>query len=282
MRNLLIFLLIAFVTSETDNFFYEFNYNSIYEVDTSKFPSGYIPIGNLYFTIPVEDLEDKTILQILLFKGDKIDFKVKVSGFYQHPTESEIVDGTDNIELDPIEVSTRENYILYTFKMPTLKKQEKIKYLVYTILNNANLSYLSLFTYSYSMQEFTIYNVNYKKEEILNKTTLSHHKGIFIFILENEELETNKIIRLKLNKELSDGFKLGSAGFKKRPTKEEDLYNEDVSEPLKLKSVSKEDNYYIYEFPVENQEINKQNYLGIAVSTTDSLDYISFYIGPEL
>jgi len=41
------------------------------------------------------------------------------------------------------------------------------------------------------------------KEEILNKATLSQHRGTFVFIFENEELEKDKLIRLKFNKELS-------------------------------------------------------------------------------
>ena len=54
------------------------------------------------------------------------------------------------------------------------------------------------------------------KEEIFNKTTLSQHKGVFVFITENS-----------------------------------------------------------------NPEINKQNYIGFAVFLEESLDFISFFIGPD-
>ena len=124
MRFLLIFLLIAFASCETQNFFYDIAYYKRYELDLSKFTSGYLPKANLYFTVPVERL-DEANLQIQLYKGDKIDFKVKVSGFYQHPTESEIVNGTDNIELEQREVFTKDDLIIYTYQVPTLKNKIK-------------------------------------------------------------------------------------------------------------------------------------------------------------
>ena len=50
---------------------------------------------------------------------------MKVSGFYQHPTESEIVNGTDNIELEQREVFTKDDLIIYTYQVPTLKNKIK-------------------------------------------------------------------------------------------------------------------------------------------------------------
>ena len=104
MRLLLNFLLIVYTTCQTNNYFYEIKYNAQYKVDINKFyPLNYVPKANLYFIIPVENLND-TNVEIQISKGDKKDFKVKVSGFYQHPTNSEIVNGTDNIELEQREV----------------------------------------------------------------------------------------------------------------------------------------------------------------------------------
>ena len=180
MRILLIILLIEsiFAASENNDFFYEINYNTEYVLDMTKFlPLNYIPKANLHFTVPVENLVETNNFQISFFKGNKIDLKVKVSGFYQHPTNSEILNGTDNIELEQREKFTDNFYIHYEYLVPTLKKQAKIKYLVFTVLNNEPLHYLSVYVYSYKKPEYTIYNITYKKEEILNKTTLSQHKG---------------------------------------------------------------------------------------------------------
>ena len=282
MRLLLIFLLIVYSLCETLNRFYNMLYNTEYIVDVTQFSSEYIPKANLYFIVPVENL-DGTNLQIRLDKTDKIDFKVKVSGFFQIPTESEIVKGTDNIELEHRSVSTEYYFIRYTYLVPTLKKQDKIKYLVFTILNNEALHYLSLYTY-FSKEdevEFTIYNITYKKEEILNEAILSRHQGVFLFALENEEIEKNKLVRLKLKKELPQELLAAVAGFKEKPITQEIIKNPVSSDELPLKSVTKDENYNIYEFLIEKEEINKQKYIGIAIYKKEVIDYMSFYIGPE-
>ena len=280
MRTLLIFLVISFAVSEINNYIYEIPFDKRYEIDVTKFPSSYIPKANLYFTMPVENLQ-VTNLDIQLYKSDKIDFKVKVSGFYQQPTESEIIKGNDNIELEPREKNTMSDIILYTFRLPTLKKQDKIKYLVVTILNNEPMHYLLLGAFFIKkIVEQTTYNITYKKEEILNKTTLSKHKGVFIFILENKDLGKNKLCRLKLKQELSLD-KTEVAGFKERPYTEEMLKNPVSSDVLLLKPTKKDGNDYIYAFLIKKEEINKQKYIGIALRPDATLDFMSLYIGPE-
>ena len=215
---------------------------------------------------------------------------MKVSGFYKLPTESEIVNVTDNIELEQRFVSTQNDSITYTFRVPTLKKQDKYKYLVFTILNNEVLHYLSLLVHSPQDQsnedteifvrEFTVYNINYKKEEILNKTTLQY-KGILIFLLENEELQNKKLIRLKFNQKLSQELLISAVGLKERLTKEVIIAQDYILEILSLRSLTKDENYYIYEFHIENQEINKQKYIAISMKIEESLDFMSFFLGPE-
>jgi hypothetical protein len=260
-------------------------YNKYYEFDIKKFdPLDYIPKANLHFTVQVENLNE-TYLKIQLYKGDKINFKLKVSGFYQLPTESEIDDEIKKInELNEDDIFVENDHIIYTYKIPTLKKQDKIKYLVFSILNNEPMHYLSLYTYPFKEEgneKFTIYNINYKKEEILNKTTLSQHKGIFLFILENEDFENNKLVRLKLKKELYLEMKSAVAGFKEKPITEEIIKKPVSSDDLPIKTLTKDENYAIYEFHIEKAEINKQKYIAIAMLLRESLDFISFYIGPE-
>ena len=216
---------------------------------------------------------------------------MKVSGFYKLPTESEIVNVTDNIELEQRFVSTQNDSITYTFRVPTLKKQDKYKYLVFTILNNEVLHYLSLLVHSpqsqskeamqIAVKEITIYNINYKKEEILNKTTLLQYKGILIFLLENEELQNKKLIRLKFNQKLSQELLISAVGLKERLTKEVIIAQDYILEILSLRSLTKDENYYIYEFHIENQEINKQKYIAISMKIEESLDFMSFFLGPE-
>ena len=145
------------------------------------------------------------------------------------------------------------------------------------------MHYLSLYTY-FSKEdevEFTIYNITYKKEEILNEAILSRHQGVFLFALENEEIEKNKLVRLKLKKELPQELLAAVAGFKEKPITQEIIKNPVSSDELPLKSVTKDENYHIYEFLIEKEEINKQKYIGIAIYKKEVIDYMSFYIGPE-
>ena len=284
MRILLIFLCIIFAASETNNYFYDALLNLEYQIDTAKFTSNNIPKGNLYFTVPVDNPENIS-LEIKFLKSDKINFKVEVSGFYQLPTNSEILNGTDYIELEERILITQDDYIVYLFHVPTLKKQAKIKYLVFTILNDEVLNYLSFFSYTYKDEksEINIYNITYMKEEILNKPTLIEHEGIYfiVFSLENEDLESKKLIRIKINKKYSPEIQAAAAGFKERPTTEKELNNEVSSEHLKLKSSTKDGDYTINEFLLENPEVYKQKYIAIAVEINESIDFMSLYIGPE-
>ena len=282
MRCPLIIILIAFVISSNNFYIYDIEYNHRYLLDNLN----KISIGTYYFRIPVENLKE-TNIRIQVKQDDIVNFKVKVCGFYQRPTDSEILSGTDSIELDKSYKEIENKYNYYVFEVPTLKKQEKIKYLVFTILNNETLDYLSVYAYpsknkDKSFIEPHIYNITYMKEEIFNKTTLSQHKGVFVFITENSNPEKNKLIRLKFNKQYSPEIKIGIAGFKQRPTTEKELNNYVASEnSIPLRSLTRNGDYTIYEFPIENPEINKQNYIGFAVFLEESLDFISFFIGPD-
>ena len=280
MRLLLIYLLIAFASSKDYNYFYDIIFDERYEIDVTKFPSGYIPKANLYFT--VENKKEISFFQARLLKSDKMDFKVKVSGFTQYPTDSEIVNGTDNIELEQSIMSTEYDYVIYKFNVPALKKQDKIKYYVFTVLNNANLSYLSLYAYAFEKVEFTFYKMSYMKEEILNKTDLRRHIGAFLFTIENKDLGKNKLIRIKLSKEHSKEIEIAvAAGFKERPTTQKELESATDGEKLEVKSSTKDENYKIYEFSVENPEVNKQKYIVFAMYIEETLDFVNFYIGPQ-
>ena len=128
-----------------------------------------------------------------------------------------------------------------------------------------------------------IYNITYMKEAILNKPTLKQHEGIYliIFALENEDIENKKLIIVKLNKKYFLEMHVAAAGFKERPTTEKELDNEVSSEHLKLKSSTKDGDYTINEFLLENPEVYKQKYIAIAVEINESVDFMSLYIGSK-
>jgi hypothetical protein len=282
MKFQLIFLLIACAICSTNFYIYDIEYHHRYLLDTLN----KISIGTYYFRIPVENLKETTI-EIQTKQDDIANFKVKVCGFYQRPTDSEILNGTDSIELENHSRNKEDNYNYYKFEVPTLKKEEKIKYLVITLLNNEVLNYLSVYAYPSKAENahdeaMSLYNITYMKEEIFNKTNQIQKTGIFIFISENGDIGKNKLIRLKFKKQYSPEIKIGVAGFKERPITKKELDNDVVSEKgIPLRSLTRDGNYTIYEFPIENPEIIKQKYIGFAVFMDESFDFISFYIGPD-
>ena len=285
MKNLLIFLIIVYASCDDNHYIYDINLGMIFVLNGTMFNSNKVPIADYYFRIPVENPKE-TYFQVKFLKRDNINFKTKVSGFYQFPSDSEVLSGSDYIELEQRSVRTDNNFIYYTFVAPILKKQDKIKYIVFTVSNKAALDYLIIYSYptydddQQTILPFTIYNIKYMKEEILNKTILDQHIGIFVFILENEELKKNKLIRIKISNKDSLQL-LGVGGFKEKPTTQEDFINTDAEEYPKLKSLTKDENYNIYEYPIENQEVNEQKYIGISMRIDEFSNYISFYIGPE-
>ena len=282
MKFKLIFLLITCAICSTNFYIYDIEYHHRYLLDNLD----KITIGTYYFRIPIENLE-KTNIQIKIKQDNIANFKVKVCGFYQRPTDLEVLSGADSIELENSDKYIEKKYNYHTYEVPTLKKEEKIKYLVVTILNNEVLDYLSVYVYPSKADDegfkaFHIYNITYMKEEIFNKTIQSPHKGIFIFITENGDLEKNKLIRLKFYKQYSPEIEIGVAGFDKRPITENELDDDVASEKgIPLRSLTRDGNYTIYEFPIENPEISKQKYLGFAVFMDESFNFTSFYIGPD-
>ena len=282
MKFQLIFLLFAYAICSTNYYIYDIEYHHRYLLDTLN----KISIGTYLFRIPVENLKE-TNIQIKVKQDDIANFKVKVCGFYQRPTDSEIIAGTDSIELENSYKTIEDKYNYYKYDVPTLKKEEKIKYLVVTILNKEILDYLSVYVYPSEAEKedfkrTQISNITYMKEEIFNNTTPSQHKGIFIFITENGDPEKNKLIRLKFKKQYSPDIEIGVAGFKERPITENELNNDvDSEKGIPLRSLKRDGDYTIYEFPIEIPVINEQNYLGFAVFIEESFNFISFYIGPD-
>ena len=283
MALLLMFLLIATTICSTNYYIYDIEYSHRYILDPLKFPSNKIPAGNFYFRIQIENYEE-TFIKIQFKQNEIANFKLNVCGFYQRPTDLEIIDGADNIEIKDSSKNIYHNYTNYIFKFPTLKKEEKIKYLVVTVLNNEALDYHAAYVYpSYTDEPegYTFYNISYMKEEILNKTTLSKHKGIFYFILENKEQGKNNLIRIKFNKKYYPEIDIAVALFKERPTVYEELKKKVSVEEPSFKSLIRDEDYTIYEYLLKNPVVNKQKYLLVGVIIIEPLDFISFYLGPE-
>ena len=69
--------------------------------------------------------------------------------------------------------------------------------------------------------------------------------------------------------------------FKERPTTEEEL-NKFVSfENLPIENQTKDEDYTIHEVSFKNPEVYKKKYLDIFIFLNESVDFLSFYFGPE-
>jgi len=72
-----------------------------------------------------------------------------------------------------------------------------------------------------------------------------------------------------------------AVGFKERPTTEEEL-NKFVSlENLPIENQTKDEDYTIYEVSFKIPEVYKKKYLAIFIILKESVDFLSFYFGPE-
>lgn len=285
MRISLIILLVVSVVRATDFYFYDIEYNHRYLLDTDRFPSNKIPIGTYYFRIPVENLQE-TNIKVQVKKEDITDFKMNVCGFYQFPTNSTILNGTNNIELEKDSVFNHDNLVTYEFKVPTLKKEEKIKYLLITISNNEVLDFLAVNVYSlkndirYGLSKK--FKIKYMKEGVLNKTHLSKYIATYLFAFENEEVEKNKIFRLKFKKEYAPEIPISYYGCEEIPKTVDDLLLNSISSGnLKLKSLTRDEYYTKYEYLLEYSDKTKHKYLFFGLVITESLDFMTFYLGPE-
>ena len=280
----IIFLLIASVVCTTNFNIYNIEINKRFLFDPLEFPSSKIPIGTYYLRIPVEDIH-MTSIKFTVKQNAIHNFKVNISVFYEHPTDSEILNGTNNIQIEYFAKYNTNKLTNYVFRVPQFQNERKIKYLVVTILNYEVLDFLSVYVFPKQshddFMDYTVYNINYMKEEILNQTTLNQHKGYFIFLVENEELRKNKLIRIKLNKEYSERVYLEFAGYKERPIFEEDFRNPPYADDGKIKLPTKDDDYKTYEYLLENPVMIEQKYLAFFFEEDMSESFISFYVGPE-
>ena len=175
-------------------FIFDIEYDHRYYLDPLKFPSNKISIGTYYFRISVENAKDKSAtIKLTVNQNDIAKFKVNFSSFYECPTDSEILNGINNTEVELSLKYINNKFTNFEFKAPEIKKETKTTYFVITIESYEALDFLTVFVYPKSghdsITEYTIYNINYMKEEILNKTALNQHKGGFVFLLENEEIK---------------------------------------------------------------------------------------------
>ena len=129
-------------------YFWDINYNTLYEVDMVKFyPYNYMPAGTSYFfRVPVEE-DDNMQIKLTVQKGASINFKVDVCGFYGRPTYEQIVTGHHNCRnaLTGKYVGTENGHDVYKYDFETTTG---INYLAIHIQTKNSLHYLSVYVSS--------------------------------------------------------------------------------------------------------------------------------------
>ena len=129
-------------------YFYDINYNTLYEVDMAKFaPYNYMPGGtSYYFRVPVEE-DDAMQIQLTVDKGAVINFKVDVCGFYGRPSDSQVISGHNNCRnaLQGKFDGTDSKGDVYKYDFETITG---INYLAIHIQTTDSLYYLSVYIYS--------------------------------------------------------------------------------------------------------------------------------------
>lgn len=283
MKILFILILIEYAICETS--IKNIRIGETYEVELSDFPNNQIPPKTKqYFRMPIEVNESIELIeieiQLRVLHGTNPEFMINVIGFSKLPSNEEVKDERNCINLPCTNVTEDKSYDIFKYRLEIL---ENIKYLAIHIENSITLNYLSVFCLTRvekSMEiKFQIFDILYMKEFKLNKTSLEENHNVLIFRMENENENTNSI-RIKVNKELKSEIKLNVLGYTFKPNTPEDIQNFiDIKTPEKIE-VAKNEEYLIYYYNYEKIS-DYSKYICYGIGIEDKYDYLSIYIGPK-
>ena len=148
MKITYLLFLIGLIASSYGPFFYDISYNTLYEVNMARFaPYNYMPGGtSYYFRVPVEQ-DDEMQIQLRVQKGEIINFKVDVCGFYGMPSDEQVIYGHDSCRNSLIGKynGTESDRDVYKYDFETTTG---INYLAIHIQTKNSLHYLSVYVSS--------------------------------------------------------------------------------------------------------------------------------------
>jgi hypothetical protein len=274
---IILFTLFSLISTDTSNF-HQIELNKEYKVDVKKYKEGYIPSGTInYFLVPVE--ENTSIeFQIKILHGKPFIFKVIASVYAEEPTEEEIIKRTKQ-EVSLVYKDKNQEGILDTYNYP-FETGNNVKYVSFLVFNGDNVDYLSVQADEYRVIEWKIFDIYYKKELELKKANLEE---VVIFRLENDNRNIRNItyIKFKTKKKLTSEILIKVAGYKSKPDNIFDIRSSEFAQDPTLKSVTNDEEYYIYEYEYEcdYKKIDEIAYLCVFFSTNEKIDYLSVLIG---
>lgn len=276
MKEILLLLLFAYGLNTADHI-QNIKMNTEYTIDLSEYPDYEIPSEtNQYFRISVEG-NGLIEIQLKTFHGSTPSayFKVDICPFSKLPSNDEVVEVNKNCFTDVpcTGISKYEIYDVYKYHIEMI---EGLKYLSMHVENLYTLDYLSIYCYQTSQPDYKLFDISYMEEYKLNATSLKNIDNLLLFRMENPGNIGS--IKVKVSSELLSDIKMTIGGYRDKPIMTDDFENYiDINYP-EYNSLTKDDNYSIYEFPYK--KIEGAGYLAILVRIKDKVDYFSIYVGP--
>ena len=277
MKIIFIFLFALFSITKSANV-HEIAFNTQYTVDIRKYPNGYIPSETVtYFKVAVEE-NQKIEFQLKTIRGKTPQlFKVFTCSYDKEPTEAEILSKKEGCS-DALPYTISKDGLLDKFTYD-IETGENVKYLSILVYNEYDCDYLTIYVYSEKRGiGFTFYDINYMKELELKNDILEKHEGVFVFRLENDNRNINSI-KFKTKKKITSETIVKVAGFRDKPNNPDDLDNFTFGIDPKLKSVTNDEEYYIYEFEFDYEKIDDIGYLCCFLLINEKVDYLSILVG---
>ena len=155
---------------------------------------------------------------------------------------------------------------------------DNVKYITFLVYSGYAIDYLAVQADGYMQLNYKIYDINYMKELELKNDILEEHKGIFIFRLENDNRNIN-YIKFKTNKKITSEIFVAVAGYKDKPNYILDFNNNTFKQQLTLNSLTNDEEYYIYEYECNYEQIDDITYLYVFFFINEKIDYLSVFVG---
>ena len=276
MKVILILLLFAYELSIADHI-QNLKMNTEYTVDLSQYPDYEIPSKtNQYYRISVEE-NQRLEIQLKTFHGSTPSayFKMDICPFSKLPNNDEVIAVNKNCLID-VPCSGISKYEIYDIYKYHIQIADGIKYLSMHIENLYTLYYLSILCNQISLPNYKKYDISYMEEYKINTTSLYDNEIYLIFRMEN--LGNIGSIKIKVSNELLSEIELDIGGYRKKPIMTGELDDYIDLYALEIKSLTKDGNYSIYEFPYI--KIDGAGYLALMIYLEKKVNYFSIYVGP--
>jgi hypothetical protein len=276
MKIIFIFLfsLVSFIKSSN---IYEIELNTEYTLSLKTYEDNYIPGKSInFFKISVEDDISGIDFQLKVLRGKQYLFKVFACGYDEDPTEVEIVNENENCS-DFLKCSVNKEGIFEIYEY-SIEKTENVKYLSFLVYNEYDVDYLSVVAKGNYPIKYKMYDITYMKELELKNDILEKHEGIFVFSLKNENRKISSI-KLKTKTEITSDIFIKVTGYKEKPNSLFDIAGHVFLQEPRLKSVTNDEEYYIYEYEYDFEKIDDIGYLCVFFLVNEKLDYLSIFVG---